>query len=86
MTELTIKAAPGDKTIAECADYISKKFRHVNVSRISAIIKAGRLPAYRVGRRVYVKPQDLANYQPLKVGWQAGRSRKQYTTEKASCK
>ena len=47
----------------------------VTSRQVRRLIEAGSLPAVRLGRDLFVKPEDLANYKPRPRGAGSHRSR-----------
>jgi excisionase family DNA binding protein len=48
----------------------------ISPRRVQALVKAGRLPAQRIGRTLAIREADLAAFERLPQGWQKGRARK----------
>jgi excisionase family DNA binding protein len=48
----------------------------VSQDRVRALIKAGRLPAEKLGRDYFIKPKDLALVRHRKPGRPKGKARK----------
>lgn len=51
-------------------DDVAKKLG-VTTRQVRRLIEVGRLPAVRLGRDLFVKPEDLAAFKPRKRGRQA---------------